>query len=683
MDEYADKIQRANLDGSRVEDFVTGSRYASTLALDLAEGMMYWGGAYRGRAKIQRATLDGSRIEEFHAVGFRSPQGLNLDTAGGKMYWYAAIVGGAKIERANLDLSRVEALVTSGLYSGDLALDLARSKMYMTSSLSDKIYRANLDGSQFEELLDRFPENVESIALVSAREEMYWTEGGKIFRSHLDGSRVQEVLDTGGRYLGGLVIDTTGLPAVTVNRPPVLDGIGRQSIGEGESLRIGLVARDPEGSRISFQVSSGNPGTATVSLPSVNELELSPVTPGEAEITVTASDNSGISTQRSFIVHVTEPVPQSQGKMYWTDSRTDKIQRSNLDGSLIEDLVVTGLDIPRGLALDVTGGKMYWVDSGTHKVQRANLDGSGVEGLAASQPGWLRTLALDIPGQKMFWTDDGVIMRANLDGSQVEIYLEGGDPSGLALDPDGGKIYWTDTGGSRIWRMNLDGTHIDNIFGGLNIPRGLALDLAGGKVYWADPGTVRIQRGNLDGGHRPEDLILYGLERLTIGLALDLRQGKMYWTDMETGKIQRANLDGTRIEDLVTGLREPQGLALDIVLPATPDLAALSPSVYPPDPVPGQSFVFSVAIQNRGNAPAPATTLRFYRSTDSTITGGDTKVGTRPLRGLSAPGTSFKLIRLSAPTTRGTYHYGACVEAVEGEADFGNNCSPAAELVVR
>ena len=170
----------------------------------------------------------------------------------------------------------------------------------------------------------------------------------------------------------------------------------------------------------------------------------------------------------------------------------------------------------------------------------------------------------------------------------------------------------------------------------------------------------------------------------------------MYWTDRGTRKIQRANLDGTRVEDLVTGLSEPVGLALEIIaqdlgeeapsgnLPdPAPDLVAEAPSVNPPDPAPGQFFTFSVAIHNRGNAPSPATTLRYYRSTDSTITSDDTEVGTRPMRVLSAPGTSFKLIRLRAPSTRGTYYYGACVEPVDGEVETGNNCSPAAELVVR
>ena len=156
-------------------------------------------------------------------------------------------------------------------------------------------------------------------------------------------------------------------------------------------------------------------------------------------------------------------------------------------------------------------------------------------------------------------------------------------------------------------------------------------------------------------------------------------EGKMYWTDAGTNKIQRANLDGTRIEDLVIGLSDPVGLALDII---TPDLVATSPSVDPPNPASSQSFTLSVAIHNRGNAPAPPTTVRYYLSTDSTITTDDTEVGTGTVSELAAPSTTFKLIRLTAPSSPGTYYYGACVQPVSGESDIQNNCSSASEVVV-
>ena len=45
--------------------------------------------------------------------------------------------------------------------------------------------------------------------------------------------------------------------------------------------------------------------------------------------------------------------------------------------------------------------------------------------------------------------------------------------------------------------------------------------------------------------------------------------------------------------------------------------------------VAGTSFDIQLAVRNQGNAATSAsTTLRFYRSTDATITDGDTEVGT-------------------------------------------------------
>ena len=99
--------------------------------------------------------------------------------------------------------------------------------------------------------------------------------------------------------------------------------------------------------------------------------------------------------------------------MYWTDWNTKKIQRANLDGSHVEDLITTGLDVPRGIALDVERGKMYWTDWGTKKIQRANLDGSQVKELITTESGDLGGIALDVEHGKMYWTDLDKIRCAN------------------------------------------------------------------------------------------------------------------------------------------------------------------------------------------------------------------------------------------------------------------------------
>ena len=114
----------------------------------------------------------------------------------------------------------------------------------------------------------------------------------------------------------------------------------------------------------------------------------------------------------------------------------------------------------------------------------------------------------------------------------------------------------------------------------------------------------------------------------------------------------------------------------------TPDLVVNTPTVSDSSPTAGASFTLSATVRNQGNGSAGFTTLRYYRSSDSTITASDTAVGTDPVSGLSASGTSPESTSPTAPSTPGTYYYGACVDAVSGESDTTNNCSAAAMVTV-
>ncbi len=267
----------------------------------------------------------------------------------------------------------------------------------------------------------------------------------------------------------------------------------------------------------------------------------------------------------------------SAPKMYWTKVGTHHIQRANLDGSHVEDLVTVGSEYRglKGIALDVAGGKMYWANWHDGKIQRTDLDGSNVEDLVTG----LRTpngIALDMRRGKIYWTAAfaGKIQRANFDGSNVEDLVTGlPDPNRIALDVAGGKMYWTTSAGGdkvyKIQRANMNGSNVEDIrLAGMgNFPSGIALDVAGGKIYWTNEGVYKIQRANFDGSD-VEDLVtrLGGLHlfRGPNSIALDVAGGKMYWTNRSTNKIQRADLDGSNVEDLVTGLRDLGGIALNI-----------------------------------------------------------------------------------------------------------------------
>ena len=249
-----------------------------------------------------------------------------------------------------------------------------------------------------------------------------------------------------------------------------------------DALLVGLYSLDP---------SIAIPNNGDISLGDVNRDGRIDIT--DAYLIATYSVNP---TDPSLPAGIGTPVVVvAEGKMYWVDRITAKIQRANLDGSQVEDLVTTGLLGPRDLALDVAGGKIYWADvvmGGGAKIQRANLDGSQVENLVTEQS-TIWSLVLDMPRGKMYWAINGwltqKIQRANLDGSQIEVLISTGlrDPRGLALDVAGGKIYWADaiSGGAKIQRANLDGSRVEAlVISELNGLRDLALDLAGGKMYW-------------------------------------------------------------------------------------------------------------------------------------------------------------------------------------------------------
>ena len=424
---------------------------------------------------------------------------------------------------------------------------------------------------------------------------------------------------------------------------------------------------------------------------------------------VSGESNTGNNCSPAVSLTVTtSPPPAGTSKLYWTDWGTDKIQRANLDGSGVEDLVSgAGLDGPDGLALDMAGGKMYWTDAGANKIQRANLNGSNVEDLVTGL-GIPYGLALDVSGGKMYWTNrqTNKIQRADLGGANVEDLVTSGltFPGGLALDVSAGKMYWTNPGANKIQRANLDGSGVEDLVtSGVSSPTGIALDVSGGKMYWTDRRSDKIQRSNLNGSG-VEDLVTSGLHSPN-GLALDVSGGKMYWADAGTNKVQRANLNGSSVEDLVTGangLVDPSGIAVGAAATgggnggggngggggggggggASADLIVETPSVSSSSPVAGASFTLSATVRNGGNGPSAASTLRYYRSSNTTISAGDTEVGTDAVSGLAASGASAESIDLTAPSNPGTYYYGACVDAVSGESDTGNNCSAAVAVIV-
>lgn len=272
----------------------------------------------------------------------------------------------------------------------------------------------------------------------------------------------------------------------------------------------------------------------------------------------------GIVLSALFVVAGTAPTDAcAQDKMYWTVVDPGIIQRADLDGSNVENVVV-GLNSPRPIF--VNEGKIYWADFTTQLVQRANIDGSNVETIVSGET----ALGMTIAGSKIYYSQTGTttdsIFRANFDGSGEELLIDGLDRrSVLCIIASGGKIYVTDRVKNRIFRANLDGSNITDIVStGLQDPNGIAVDVSGGKLYWTDTGTNKIQRSNLDGSN-VENLVTGGSANLPVKISLDINGGKMYWTSFVPIEIRRADLAGSNVEVLLTDLAIhcPIGIFID------------------------------------------------------------------------------------------------------------------------
>ena len=632
VDWRANKIQRANLDGSNVQDIVIGFGRPVDVTLDIVGGKIYWTDRDRfdhtdpaGRSSINRANLDGTNIETLILDGSSVKEYIVLDISNGKVYWtewtHVDTSNTGKIRRANLDGSNVEDLVTGLTWElRGIALDVFQGKMYWGDNGTDKIQCANLDGSNVQDILTT--DGARDIALDVVVGKIYWANqiAGKIQHANLNGSNVEDLVG-GLQAPFGIALDIAGgkvywtdVGSAKIQRAN-LDGTNIEDlITTGLNTPIGIALGIPQpdsGLRFSpstiadqtftvgtsvnvtLPVATGGTAPYTYSISALpaglyfdaatQQIYGTPTTVVSAHpVTYTVRDANGSTASLDFTITVQSTPSVTDIYMYWADAH--KIRRANLDGTNIQDLVTIGNMgevYADNLALDVIAGKMYWGEHATRKIRRANLDGSNVEDLLTGVNG-PEGIALDVAARKIYWVEQfgDRIQRANLDGTNIQGVVTTGvsQPAGLALDVAGGKMYWTAIG--KIQCANLDGTNIqDLVLVESGYPAVIALDVAEGKMYWTVLGAAKIQCANLDGTN-VRDLVT-GSDGLINpdGIALDVANRKMYWTDWGARKIQRANLDGTNIEDLITtGLSWPIGIALSI--PQTPpdDGLRFSPS---------------------------------------------------------------------------------------------------------
>ncbi|KAL1499017.1 hypothetical protein AB1Y20_013534 [Prymnesium parvum] len=242
--------------------------------------------------------------------------------------------------------------------------------------------------------------------------------------------------------------------------------------------------------------------------------------------------------------------------LFWTEGYYDQDQKRRLGRVLTAEpaelktprTLQAGLRAPVGLAVDSQSETVYWTDWGERAIARCGVDGSEMDRIVVGKR-WQDHpfgLAIDPSTDTIMWSAAGnsAIRRATLSGDDMSIVSEGGRNSWSATGPWGIAMHLRP--GCASARSTKQPT-------GQSPAQGL------GRIFWTSWG--RIQCCELSNG-KVRDVVT-GLVDPT-GLAIDLRHpgGRLFWTDSKTGKVQCAMLDGTRVCDVATGLDEPWGIAI-------------------------------------------------------------------------------------------------------------------------
>ena len=189
--DHSGRIQRANLDGSNVEQVRSLKSAPLHITLDTANEKLYLINSWR---KIQRLNYDGSNYENNLITRLNSPKGMIVDGLGEKLYWIEKTRNTTgSLKKANLDGTNVEQVVSVEGIPTSIAIDTMNYKLYLTNSLG-KVQRLDFDGHNFETDLITGLDSPEGIAIDLGRKKIYWAEMGKINSADLNGKNLQTVV---------------------------------------------------------------------------------------------------------------------------------------------------------------------------------------------------------------------------------------------------------------------------------------------------------------------------------------------------------------------------------------------------------------------------------------------------------------------------------------------------------
>lgn len=171
-------------------------------------------------------------------------------------------------------------------------------------------------------------------------------------------------------------------------------------------------------------------------------------------------------------------IDYSGNKLYWSTSNS--IQRTDLSSTDVnakEDFVIGQANDPEGVAIHAPSGKLFWgnYDGG---IWSKNLDGSNETLIIAD----IETGSMAVINDRIYYDEyvasgDIRIKSADLDGTNITTIATGIGRVvyGIGYDVAENKIYWGDRDTDAMMRANLDGSGVELYYQASGDTRGIVI----------------------------------------------------------------------------------------------------------------------------------------------------------------------------------------------------------------
>ena len=443
---------------------------------------------------------------------------------------------------------------------------------------------------------------------------------------------------------------------------------------------------DPDGDTLTITYTSSNPIVVTPD-PFYDDLWLRGHVDGTATITVTARDPGGLEAFQTISVTVGDG-----GTTNRAPAAVDAIPARTLDVSATDELDVspyfgdadgdpltyTATSLNAGVATAATSGstlRISGVASGATTVIVTARDPEGLEGEQTARVAVVGSGDVTYqPGERITTLPSRIWSPERTSSDRVRVIVSGGET--LILFPHGqyfelAGIRYTCVSGSAECRID-----------GRTVIRGtiLATNVGGGSNRAPEAVGTIPWRTLAPGATRELDVSPYFRDPDGNSLAYEAAtsNASVATVAMSAHTLTVSGV-ATGTATITVTAADPSGLMASQAIAATigrsSDLVVESSSVSDATPAAGDTITLSVTVRNRGDAQSGGTTLRYYRSSNETITPSDEEVGTDAVGALPSGSTSEESITLRVPLVAGVYHYGACVDPLAEESDGDNNCS--------